>query len=79
MMKNIKRILALTLLIVAMGGAMLPNVELVQFATAVAEEGEGISTRADIIDWRYTTINDRIYRRLYNYSRGIWIGEWEAC
>lgn len=77
MMKNLKRVLALTLLLVAVGGAVLPNVALVQFATAIAEEGEGIASRADIIDWRYTTIDGRIHRRLWNYSRGFWIGEWE--
>lgn len=34
---------------------------------------------AQIIDWRYKTENGKLYRRLYNYSRQQWIGEWELC
>ncbi len=34
---------------------------------------------SDIIDWRYKTENNKVYRRLYNYSKQKWIGEWELC
>jgi hypothetical protein len=34
---------------------------------------------SDIIDWRYKTIGDSLYRRQYNYSKQIWLGEWELC
>lgn len=34
-------------------------------------------TRSDIIDWRYKTENGKLYKRLYNYSKEQWIGEWE--
>lgn len=36
-------------------------------------------TRSDIIDWRYKAENGKRYRRLYNYSKKQWIGEWELC
>lgn len=36
-----------------------------------------INPRADIIKWRYKTINGHIYRRKYNYTKHIWIGNWE--
>lgn len=44
---------------------------------ASAEDVGGIQ-RAPIIGWRYKTVNDRLYRRLYNYSTQEWIGEWET-
>ena len=78
MMKNLKRALALTLLLVALGGVAIPNVVFMQSTKAIAEDG-GISTRADIIDWRFSTIDGRMHRRLYNYSRSCWIGEWIPC
>jgi hypothetical protein len=34
---------------------------------------------ADIIEWRYKSINRKLYRRQYNYSKQVWIGYWEAC
>lgn len=33
--------------------------------------------RSDIIEWRYKTENGKLYKRLYNYSKQEWIGEWE--
>ena len=33
-------------------------------------------TRADYIDWRYKVINGILYKRLYNYSKDEWIGDW---
>lgn len=41
------------------------------------EEEPEINPRADIIKWRYKTINGHIYRRKYNYTKHIWIGNWE--
>ena len=35
-----------------------------------------ISPRADVIKWRVKEINDRMYRRLYNYTKQVWIGNW---
>lgn len=32
---------------------------------------------ADIVGWRYKTVDGDLYRRLYNYSKEVWIGEWE--
>ncbi|WP_394525938.1 hypothetical protein [Lacrimispora sp. JR3] len=34
---------------------------------------------APIIGWRYKSVNGKVYRRQYNYSREKWIGEWELC
>lgn len=49
---------------------------------AIAEEGdenEGIVPYSDIIEYRYKVVNGDVYRRLYNYSKECWVGEWELC
>ena len=33
-------------------------------------------TRADRIEWRYKIIDGVLYKRLYNYSKDEWIGDW---
>ena len=33
--------------------------------------------RSPIIEYRYKIIDGELYRRLYNYSDGYWIGDWE--
>lgn len=55
----------------AVGGCGVLDAVRVRNAVAAAE--------SDIIDWRYTVIGGYVYRRLYNYSREEWIGEWEKC
>lgn len=34
---------------------------------------------ADIKGWRYKSVDGKMYRRQYNYSRQKWIGKWELC
>ena len=34
---------------------------------------------AHAIGWRYKTIDGHVYRRQYDYSAQIWLGEWERC
>lgn len=31
----------------------------------------------DLIEWRYKVENGLIYRRLFNYTKNCWVGEWE--
>ena len=33
--------------------------------------------RSPIIEYRYKIIDGELYRRLFNYSDGYWIGDWE--
>ncbi len=37
---------------------------------------DGISPLSDIIGWRYTKINGKLYKRQFNYSTGEWVGPW---
>ena len=34
---------------------------------------------AEKIGYVYKTVNGKLYKRLYNYSRGEWIGDWILC
>ena len=36
-----------------------------------------IQPKADIIGWRYKTIYKKLSRRQYNYTKQMWIGNWE--
>lgn len=38
-----------------------------------------ITPLADIVGWRYKSVDGKLYERQYNYSRSTWIGEWRLC
>lgn len=35
-----------------------------------------IEPRSDIIDWKYKVENGKLYKRLYNFTKEQWIGDW---
>lgn len=35
-----------------------------------------IQPHADDIRWRFKTENGKTYKRLYNYTRHQWVGDW---
>lgn len=37
-----------------------------------------VGPQKDIIRWKFKTIKGHIYKRQYNYSKGKWIGSWQA-
>lgn len=45
----------------------------------VNKDSEEISPRAEDIRWVYKTIGTQTYRRRFNYTRNVWIGNWEPC
>ncbi len=42
-------------------------------------ESKNIEPRKDKIDWVYKSEDGRVYRRLFNFSKNEWIGDWEVC
>lgn len=40
------------------------------------ELNSNISPFAINTGWRYKSVNGNIYKRLYNYDTGKWIGDW---
>lgn len=70
MKKLISSILLFTLIIVC---------GLIQPTSILANETDQpltIETRADIIGWRYKMENGKVYKRLFNYTKNEWIGDW---
>lgn len=70
MKKIISSILLFTLIIVC---------GLIQPTSILANETDQpltIEARADIIGWRYKTENGKVYKRLFNYTKNEWIGDW---
>lgn len=43
----------------------------------VLETESQITSRADKLEWRFKKINGKTYRRLYNITQDVWIGDWE--
>ena len=31
---------------------------------------------SDVIGWKYKNIDGKLYKRLYNYTKEQWIGDW---
>lgn len=68
-----KKIVFITVLL--FGFAFVPHSWTIVYAST-NESCDLISSRADDIQYRYKFINGRLYKRLYNYSTGEWIGDW---
>ena len=79
MKKKRLRKVALQLLLISAFGLMLlrPMPVSAQPMEVVKEGVVSIVPFADIIEWRYKMENGILYRRLYNLTKGFWIGEWE--
>lgn len=43
----------------------------------IAAQNEGtVAPRSDCTRWIYNIVDGKIYKRLYNCSTGVWIGDW---
>ncbi len=45
-------------------------------AQANSYEETMVQPRKDDIQWRYKIENNKVYKRLYNYSIADWVGDW---
>jgi hypothetical protein len=43
---------------------------------AVEQSRNSVTPRSDYKTWMYKVENGKIYKRLYNCSTGVWIGDW---
>ncbi len=55
------------------------NLTTAQIVAIKNEDSGTIHPRQDKIGWLYKSENGRMYRRLFNYSKNEWIGDWEIC
>lgn len=44
---------------------------------AAAPGESAVQPQSDILKWLFKIENGKLYRRLYNYSTGNWVGDWE--
>lgn len=78
-MKNLKAFKKLAAAVAAVCfSAALVFAAPVATISAHAENASGntVSTRAQIISYVYSIKDNKLYRRLYNYTTGEYIGDW---
>ena len=68
--KSLKKYAALFLFVFSFGVACVQF-----FCWENVYEAEA-QPRADEIRWRYSVINGKLHKRLYNFSTKKWIGDW---
>ena len=61
--------------------AVLSAMPVASFAAVPESEpaSTSIEPRADEIGYRYRILDGKLQRRLWNYTDGCWIGDWEYC
>lgn len=47
------------------------------FSNSSTTEFSEITPYSDDIRWVYKTIGTQTYRRRFNYTKNVWIGQWE--
>ncbi len=78
MKKNIMAFMLSFIMIVGNGENIVQASDLqITDQTLKTEKKYENNTRAEIIGWRYKTVNGVLYRRLFNYTHSEWIGNWE--
>lgn len=56
---------------------LLGNISLyVEEVVAVDTSIKDVIHRADEIGWKYKKSREKWYKRLYNYTKKCWVGEW---
>ena len=61
------------MLFLLLGMVSIPTVYAIPAITVSAET---IQPKSDRIAWRFATINGVKCKRLHNYTKGVWIGDW---
>lgn len=46
-------------------------------SAASTEQDDTVISFSDVIVWKYNTIENKAYRRIYNVTKKQYIGEWE--
>lgn len=53
------------------------SVVISEISTAAVKPEDTVDPQSDIIRWVYQEYPDgSLYKRLYNYTKGIWVGDW---
>lgn len=46
------------------------------FSITYSQENNGIETRSEVYEWMLKYENGKVYKRLYNVTRGYYVGDW---
>lgn len=76
-----KKLIMLSCLIAAMSvtPVSLQAEEISTEPIAITTENTMATPYKDRIDYVYKIVDGVLWRRLYNFSLGIWVGEWEIA
>lgn len=74
-MKKIVKIFFILSICVTISSAI--DIEVFAYAPPFDIKAGDYSPLSDIIEWRYKTINKKLYKRQYNCTKDRWIGSWE--
>lgn len=81
-MKKTKLFLACVATLSIMAAAVPVGAEAQEACQGVTSEVSAVSAgntaevRKANIYWRYYELNGRVYKRLYDYDKGMWVGDW---
>ena len=75
-MKKIKHITKRTAVIFCVTLIALFSVPFTAFANSSSPLVTAINPKAEDIRWVYKTIGNTLYKRLYNFTKDEWIGDW---
>jgi len=75
-MKNIKKRI-ITLAGLAIFGMSVFCTPASTITVEAANPTEAVTPRSDVIEYRYKEVYGLLYRRLFNYTRDCWVGNWE--
>ena len=81
-MKKTKLFLACVATLSIMAATVTVGAEAQEACQGVTSEVAAVSTgntaevRKTNVYWRYYELNGRVYKRLYDYERAVWVGDW---
>lgn len=69
--------LSITLLLATILIASAPIAKADEQDSTNTTDTETITPRKRILEWRFKTIDGKLYKRLFDYTADKWIGNWE--
>lgn len=78
MKKNLLKAMCLTMALACMPVPAMAATNS-ESVSAVETAVESAEARADVIYYVHTTVNGVKLHRLWNETRGVWVGPWKVC
>ena len=78
MKKNFLKVMCLTMALACMPVPAMAATNS-ESVSAVETDAESVEPRADVIYYVHTTVNGVKMHRLWNETKGVWVGQWTEC